>query len=1020
MSKPASPKPSYSQDIAQRNIWQSETKPEEKEKTRLATPYSSSLENLDPSTQEFMVDAGIKLPTTTGHMTSAASMPNLTSIGKVKDQIVRSNSIPDNSAIEGELAKYLISNEEMEHYEAEYHKGGRETPSPSPPPAPTSPLLRPRGRAETRLRPPSFTSALTGIKTPPPAPVPPPPEPLQPMPSSHNEPEETKPELMERKSTLTKSRSSPPKDEMTKSQKWNDGSVERLAEKWAAKRDTLLRETGSLTENLQQRKVAMEQRLESVKRSIPKRSLGFTPQSAQKRLSLCESFVKQNKFDPAPKEELPKRKSLDIDLVIPPDADDSDPEDSPLTKKLNEIRRGSPQRKSESPRKLSPELGSSDSDDSLPPYPADDRPRLDLDHPLPPPPPVCEPPPLEQVPPPPERVTKTPQVTIKQSPKLEKIAISAPSSTAPSSSKPSLLSSALSSRSSLVTYKTVSAPLTSVAVSRTLPAPQRSIADSPRLPFKTPEKNISSTKLNLQKLTVPEKDAPNELDKPDDPVGKLSGSVALRRPGRPAGCGSRLQGPPGHRLPGPHSSADLAAPTNPDTNSSNLSAPSTSKTPQKRLSKIATTQVPAAGPTDSSFSTFKGKTRSGDKPKANGTKTIIYIEGPQKAPRLSPSSNSLQKGAGPARVGPQGHQKLPQPPHTTTIASSTIRRAPSPQRVASPQPWRAPSPQRVQSPTLRRAKSPLSALSPPSRRASSPQKVVVPRAGSPHEAAAPQHTHYQPGRAASVENMLNEPPPTFTTRASPPRNLDFGPTTTPSLRSPVQTSPSSAKPRLGLQGPRRSSGVRMWAGSRRLPGAERRSPTTSRSPSPATRATASNVPGRLAEPGSSLTLPRTTGLSRLRAPASPQVSGPQQRRSYGGAPSYQGAGHTKFPSAPNTPRHSQADLTDSRPSSPVPARRKVAEPSRPRAIQNPPSSSKPTPPPSKLGGARPGPGGLQLARVGSGATPRRAPPPAGHRPTALTAPLTTFSAPRAALTTSLNVKSRLPNTHKGFGYNQNS
>merc|ERR1719305_2261095 len=148
------------------------------------------------------------------------------------------------------------------------------------------------------------------------------------MPSSHNEPEETKPELMERKSTLTKSRSSPPKDEMTKSQKWNDGSVERLAEKWAAKRDTLLRETGSLTENLQQRKVAMEQRLESVKRSIPKRSLGFTPQSAQKRLSLCESFVKQNKFDPAPKEELPKRKSLDIDLVIPPDADDSDPEDS--------------------------------------------------------------------------------------------------------------------------------------------------------------------------------------------------------------------------------------------------------------------------------------------------------------------------------------------------------------------------------------------------------------------------------------------------------------------------------------------------------------------------------------------------------------------------------------------------------------------------------------------------------------------------------------------------------------------
>ena len=111
-------------------------------------------------------------------------------------------------------------------------------------------------------------------------------------------------------------------------------SVERLAEKWAAKRDTLLRETGAMAENLQQRKVAMEQRLESVKRSIPKRSIGFTPQSAQKRLSLCETVVKTSKVESLVKEEIPKRKSLDIDLVAPPDAEDSDPEDSPLTKKL--------------------------------------------------------------------------------------------------------------------------------------------------------------------------------------------------------------------------------------------------------------------------------------------------------------------------------------------------------------------------------------------------------------------------------------------------------------------------------------------------------------------------------------------------------------------------------------------------------------------------------------------------------------------------------------------------------------
>jgi hypothetical protein len=123
-------------------------------------------------------------------------MPNLTSIGKVKDQIVRSNSIPDNSNIDGELAKYLISNEEMEHYEAEYHKA-RETPSPSPPPAPSSPLLRSRGRAETRLRPPSFTSALTGIKTPPPPPVPLPPEILDPPLTKQNETEEVKSEQLQ-------------------------------------------------------------------------------------------------------------------------------------------------------------------------------------------------------------------------------------------------------------------------------------------------------------------------------------------------------------------------------------------------------------------------------------------------------------------------------------------------------------------------------------------------------------------------------------------------------------------------------------------------------------------------------------------------------------------------------------------------------------------------------------------------------------------------------------------------------
>ena len=1022
LSKQGPPKPSYSQEIAQRNIWQSEAKPEEKEKKQLATPYSSSLENLDPSTQEFLVDAGIKLPTTTGHMTSAASMPNLTSIGKVKDQIVRSNSIPDNSNIDGELAKYLISNEEMEHYEAEYHKAV--TPSPSPPPAPASPLLRPRGRTETRLRPPSFTSALTGIKTPPPAPKQLAPEILEPEPTKKPEVEKVKLESEESKPALTKSRSSPPKDEMTRSQKWNDGSVERLAEKWAAKRDTLLRETGALAENLQQRKAAMEQRLESVKRSIPKRSLGFTPQSAQKRLSLCESVGKNGKSE-MPTREIPKRKSMDIDLVIPPDADDSDPEDPLLTRKLIDIRRGSPQRKNESPRKPSPEVGSSDSDDSLPPYPAVDKPRLDLDRPLPPPPPVIEPPaPSECLPAPaPEHLPPPPShVTIKQSPKVTKQKLSAPSTVNPGIAmpRPSLLSSALSSRSSLVTYKTVSAPLTSVAVSRTLQAPQRGIADSPRLPFKKlPQKTDSSTKINsFQKVPVPDKKTQNSIASAspvsEKSVANLGGGT--RGQMRPAASGSRLQGPGVPGVRGPHSSMELPAapPPKPDANSSDLSAPSTGKDQQKRLSKIATTQISAVGSTDSSFSTFKGKTRPGDKPRTNGTKTIIYIEGPQKGPRLQGPPTIHQARALPRQA--PSPQIATEPP--LNFQSHPVKQASSPQRVASPNSWQAPSPQFVQSPPIRRAKSPFSVTSAPSLLGASPHRLLSARASSPQEGAK---LHQQtPSRAVSVENLLGEGPASSRTltRVTPPRDLAFTPATSvPSLRSPSQLSPTSSKPRP--QGPRRSSGVRMWAGSRRLAGAERRSPTTSRSPSPATRAAAGNVPGRLAEPGHSLTLPRAGGMSRLRAPASPQINqGSQQRRSYGGLPSYQGAGPTKYPSAPTTPRHSQGDLTDSRSSSPVSARRRLSGLRTPSSAQ--PGTGKPGPPAASRLGAPRHPS-LRSQPPAAPAPPRSGQPAASPRPSGLTAQLTTFSAVRApSIPTPLTARSRLPNPHKGFGYNQNN
>ena len=70
----------------------------------------------------------------------------------------------------------------------------------------------------------------------------------------------------------------------------------------------------------------MEEKLESVKKNIPKRSFGFTPQSAQKRLSLCESFIKKNKSE-AKEVEPTKRKSLDIDIVLPPESEVSDGND---------------------------------------------------------------------------------------------------------------------------------------------------------------------------------------------------------------------------------------------------------------------------------------------------------------------------------------------------------------------------------------------------------------------------------------------------------------------------------------------------------------------------------------------------------------------------------------------------------------------------------------------------------------------------------------------------------------------
>jgi len=1028
--KPESPKPAYSQEIGQRNIWQSEVQSQEKEfkvKSSLSTPYSSSLENLDPSTQEFLVDAGIKLPTSTGNMTSAASMPNLTSIGKVKDQIVRSNSIPDNSNIDGDISKYLISNEEMEQYEAEYHKAAQEIQNDSDflvtSKINADSLAKQRGRPETRLRPPSFTSAL--INKPAPSakigsvsitkssPI----SFSKPVHMSEKQEVEITSKTVNNKSS-TPLRNSPPKlDERTSSQKWNDGSIERLAEKWAAKRDTLLRETGVLAENLQQRKAAMEQKLESVKRSIPKRSIGFTPQSAQKRLSLCESFIKQNKTE-TKQEENPKRKSLDIDIdiVLPPESEDSDGEDPNMSKKLNEIRKMTPP--FVSPRKSSPELGSSDSDDSLPPYPTTEKPRIDLDKPLPPPPPSLD---FSYTGPEPKAQMTRASVPTKLTPKTPMFTNSP-------------------AKSSLATYKTVTAPQTSVAVSRQLPAPQRSIADSPRLPYKKlPQKtDLSPQIISFRKAPISDEKNFNELEITEtnenlstninekistkiNQSNHLSSSANsppdLANPHRPA---SRLKHFTRKKLADncttPHSSEEVIA-SQTETNSSELSK-STSR-PQKQFSKTGTTHISAIAPPDKSFSTFKGKAKvqDSDSQGANnslsfnqkGGKTIVYIENSstQRLKGLKPPTSLLTKG-----------QLRAPSPQTTQESSSTQSAA--------------------HTATVRRGKYGGKSLSVDS--------MLNPDIGDTQKLKQMKSIVNTPLKDKKIVNKSARSSPMGSAEnLLTPDSLENG-SFTGSANLPSPT--SAGKPgRTGIIGPRRSSGMRMWQGqmNNRRTQSKQASPTTSRSPSPSTKlAAANNVPGRVVEHA---TLPRTSNLSRLRAPASqgPQTS--QQRRSYGGVSSFQGGKPGKHSSAPTTPRHSQGDLTrpssihsspgNSRSSSPVTIRRQPAHYQSPQikmqsydnhnkdhtmSTERSQTLTRPTPSsvlqPKQISQTslmkKPNHSNPESHLLSS--TPR----PQNYIARPLTTSITTFSkaGPRPSIPTLPVPKSRLPNPPKSFGYNQ--
>ena len=894
--EPSKP-PSYSQDIWHRDRDQFEEK-EYKPKTSLAAsaPFSSSLENLD--TQEFLVDAGIKLP-------SAASMPNLTSVGKMKDQIIRSNSIPDNSNIDGELAKYLISNEEMEHYEAEYHKAAQEikidpndleeataaTVSknvPNKEDANNQNNSKLRGRTETKMRAPSFTSALinrpgpsasatVGSVTINKSPV----SFSKPIQSAEKQEVRLSPKPINNKSPNGSSRNSPPKSDervSTSQQRWNDGSIERLAEKWAAKRDALLKETGVMAENLQQRKAAMEQKLESVKKSIPKRSMGFTPQSAQKRLSLCESSIKGNKTD-SMKKDLPKRKSLDADVVLTSPSEDSD-EDSD---KINDLPPPPPPAptpaQQESGRKSSPEAGSSDSDDSLPPYPAMDKTNSDADKPLPPPP-VS----LECSYPSPDKTTK-----IK------------PTSTTslPAKSRVQLFNQA-PTRSSMATFKTVTAPQTSVAVSRQLQAPKRSIADSPKLPLpnKSSQDSVSSSPApvsrnagldaakNLDDLKL------SEVNKISSPDMKTTINAAVhpsqsKMNDKPGGAAASNQSSSKIKLfnvkkPSDDPQSQPQSPAGGNHQSSMLQinrqpvGPGQART---RASKLSTTHVqhqPAttsSSPASSQFSSFKGQDCPKDEPSSvaqKGGRTIVYIES-SPATRLKPPSASIPKE------------------RTLAMSGSTPKEVNVTSRMSN---------------------------------------LKVGRYGSrisENAGMGQTNNNLRTFQSKFTDDKKNKTGNDVSSKNSTPSGSSENILADSS--SNTTSAPAGKLTKSGILGPRRSSGLRMWQGPVRQ---------MSRSPSPG-QVTSRDLEAKASD---TATLPRNSANSRLRTLTTPTQSyGSQQRRSYGGVTSSPASSGLVVPkatagkhrSAPSTPRHSQADLrpdnspSGSRSASPVILRHKQTQ-----------------------------------------------------------------------------------------------
>ena len=452
----------------------------------------------------------------------------------------------------------------------------------------------------------------------------------------------------------------------------------------------------------------------------------------------------------------------------------------------------------------------------------------------------------------------------------------------------------LMSGSSTPSYRMVTAPQTSVAISRSIQPPQRIVVESTLV-----KKSLLSTPSKLDSIVAPrnllapkfdskmnhEKNASTPTIKPNQgqhqsPLANPEANLANM-----SCTASPLQKVMGKKLemnkPGTHPSSDQRKP---DITTSSPSKPSFSSslfkpsvTSQKQISKPELSLTP-------SVQTIKPKV----KPPTKSSDVVIM-------------KNSAEKP----------HKTVVYIKPSTTLGNRTRELKP---------------PQTLQTKSLNRS------MSPQSNQPNPPQTASVRRGRfggktfsvdsildqNDNEEAQPSlktQTKITQSQGSSEGSSRGSTPP-GDILLTPDSLESFSPAVTP--QSPGSNTITG---RTGIVGPRKSSGMRMWHGQLGSARRSSKSPNASRSPSPSNKL---SLPAPLRK---TETLPRASNMSRMKTPTSQNQT---QRRSYGGTigqpsgpSSHQGG---KYLSAPNTPRHSRNDLRQAGSSPNSPGQSRSASP----------------------------------------------------------------------------------------------